>query len=126
MNWIFKTRNKTVLYTVSIIVLTLIIIIAAAPITAYAAANPLPVTVTQIFTASASSTADEFTYMLKPLESHNPMPAGSAAEGYTFTISGNNNVEISLPAAARQGVYRYELYQKVDAEKPGFTYDKQV
>ena len=114
------------LYAIAMIVITLIIIIAAAPIVVCAADNPLRVTVTQVFTTSKSSAEGVFTYMLKPLEPHNPMPAGSTAKGYTFTISGNNSVEINLPGFIRQGVYRYELYQKIDAEKPGYTYDKRV
>ena len=126
MSWIFKTRNKTVLYTITMIVVMLMTQITAAPTTAFAADNPLKVTVEQVFTASASSTGGMFTYMLKPLEPNNPMPAGSTAEGYTFTIIGNDSKEINISGFTRQGVYRYELYQQIDAETPGYTYDRRV
>ena len=94
-------------------------LITLTPMTAYAADDPIKITVKQVFAAP-----DEVcTYRLKPLEASNPMPQGSTNEGYTFTITGTNSAEIKLSGYSQQGIYQYELFQVIGKKKPGCTYD---
>ena len=102
------------------------ILAAAAPLVTYSADISFGYTVEQFFETSSSTANDEFTYRLKPLDGDNPMPAGSTAEGYTFTISGNDSVEIGPMADSRQGVFKYELYQVIDGVRPGYSYDDRI
>ena len=99
------------------------VLFTAAPMAAFAANNPLRFTVKQ--DVAPSTLTAEFTYILKPLAQGSPMPEGSTAEGYMFTIAGNKSVEIGPISFSQQGVHRYELLVK-DEQKPGYTYDKQV
>ena len=100
----------------------MVILFTLAPVTAYATADPVKITVNQVFAAPD----DAFTYRLKPLEKSNPMPVGSTSEGYTFTITGTGSAEIKLPGYSQQGLYRYELFQVIGKKKPGCTYDTSV
>lgn len=123
MNGMLKTRGKRVLCAVTMLVMVLVM---AAPAAVYAADNPLNLTVEQVFHTSSDLADATFTYILKPLEAGNPMPAGSTAAGYTFTIASSNSIQIGPLSYSRQGVFRYEVYQVIDTEKPNYTYDKRV
>ena len=125
MNGMLKMRDKRVLSAIKVFVMMLIIM-ALTPIAAHAADNPLTLEVNQVFTTSLASADDTFTYRLRSLESGNPMPAGSTAEGYTFQIKGNNSVEIPSILYTQQGIYRYELYQVVATPATGYLYDGRV
>ncbi|MCL2002568.1 MAG: hypothetical protein FWG72_01020, partial [Oscillospiraceae bacterium] len=112
------------------------LIAAAAALTAIAAAGAqtyadtgdagVSLTVRQNVAGSPHSPDARFTYTLKPLSPDNPMPAGSAAGGYTFTIAGNRSAVIGPILFNRQDVYRYELYQTAGAAASGYTYDRRV
>ena len=123
-----KKAHKTIRRkALRLFALLVMILVAMTPMAAFAAGNPFGLTVGQVFTTSSSTPADAtFTYRLKAQEPDAPMPTGSTAEGYTFTITGNSSVTISLAATARQGVFHYRLAQIVDAPKPGYTYSKQT
>jgi len=97
-----KGRKAVCAFTMIVVIL-----FTLAPVTAYATADPVKITVNQVFAAPD----DAFTYRLKPLEKSNPMPVGSTSEGYTFTITGTGSAEIKLPGYSQQGLYRYELFQ---------------
>ena len=77
----------------------IMLLIVCAPPTAGAAAEPPRITVNQVFTTSGSAVS--FTYRLEPLVAGSPMPSGSAAEGYTFTISGTDSVTIEMAPGSR-------------------------
>ena len=119
MNNILLAKGKKVLCAVTTIVM---ILVAFAPLASYATTDSPRIVVSQVFTTSDGA----FTYRLKPLETGNPMPAGSTAEGFTFAITGTKSVAIKLPAYGEAGVYRYKLFQVIGTEKPGYTYDKRV
>ena len=121
MENILGTNAKKVLCMAAAAIMLLI---TCAPQAANAAVEPPRITVNQVFTTTGG--ADAFTYILKPLESGNPMPEGSIAEGYTFTITGTGSLTIKLTPFSQDGVYRYKLYQVLGAAKPGYTYDKRV
>ena len=113
-----RGTGKKVLCAVTMLAMLLTVL---APLTVYAATNPRKITVNQVATNDGT-----FTYRLKPLEAGNPMPAGSTAEGYTFSITGTGSAEIELPSYPQQGVYRYSLAQIIGTERPGYTCDKRV
>jgi len=123
LNGILKIREARTIGAIAALVLILIV---AAPSSSYAVDSPHSLVVEQTFTVSVAAAEDAFIYRLDPLEAGNPLPAGGMAPGYTFTISGNNSVEINLPNYSQPGFYRYELYQVIGQEKPGYTYDKRV
>jgi hypothetical protein len=103
----------------AMIILTLV---ALAPLAAFAADNPLKITVNQIFTSSGGT----FMYILKPITPGAPMPAGSTEEGYTFTITGTSSTEVEFSFFTKYGMYEYELKQVIIEEIVGYTYDKSV
>ena len=119
MDKILSKKGKKILGAAAMLV---IILIALAPLSVYAKAGPLRITVNQVSTTSG----DAFTYRLKPLETGDPMPLGSTVEGYTFTITGTGSAQIELSGYSRQGLYLYELFQVIGEEKPGYIYDKRV
>ena len=123
MDGLRNTKRKRMLYLLAVFVMILITI---SPTATYAADHPLKLTVKHTFTTTSDSAYNMFTYRLTPLSPGNPMPAGSTADGYTFSIAGSDNVEIDMPDYAQPGIYRYELAQVIGEEKPGYTYDKQV
>ena len=100
------------------------ILFAFMPLTALAAPNPPTITVNQVFNGPATAV---FTYRLRPLAAGNPMPAGSTAQGYDFTITGSGSQNILMPSFTVDGVYRYELAQLIPTTPvPGYTYDIRV
>jgi len=124
MKMVLKKNKKKGLYA---LMAFLIILAAATQITVYAAMNnPLIITVTQVFYTSSPSVNNTFTYRLKPLESGNPMPVESPAKEYTFTITGNSDVQIAPIIYTQQGFYQYKLFQAFGADNKGYTYDKQT
>jgi len=117
-----KTKKKRLLYAVVMLIMALT---AVTSVSAYAADNPLTITVQQVFDTSSATADGTFTYRLRPLEAGSPMPIGSTAEGYTFTITGAGSAKIGPLSYSQQGVFRYELFQILEG-KPGYTYDNRV
>ena len=115
--------KKTALYAVMI--LTIMFAAASAPAVVNAASNPLIFTVEQSFIASAAADGI-FTYRFKALDPTNPMPTGSAPDGFSFTIAGNGKAQIGPVSYESEGVYKYKLYQAVASEKSGYLYDRRV
>ena len=100
---------------------------ALAPAVAYAADNnPLVLTIDQAFNSSSASAQGSFTYVLRPLDPKNPLPATSAQGGYVFTITGSTSENLAPITFDRTGVYSYEIAPRVTAQKTGYTYDDQV
>jgi len=105
------------------IIVFFLILIAVTPMVAYGANQPLGITVRQSFSDSSNSTEATFSYILKPLGSDNPMPAGSTAEGYRFAIFGQNSKVIGPINFTRKGLFEYELYEVIEAGKQGYKFD---
>jgi len=101
----------------------IVITATLAPMTVFAADNPLNITVEQAVNISSDVT---FNYTLRSTKPGNPMPSGSAADGYSFSITGNDSKGIGPMNYEKQGVYRYEIFQVIDTEKPGWSYDRRV
>jgi len=121
MNRMLKAKKKMLCA-----VMVLVVVLAAiTSVSAYAAGNPLMLTVRQNFDTSSAAAGAAFTYRLRPLDAGSPMPAGSPTEGYAFVITGTANAELGPLTYSQPGVYRYELKQ-IPAEKPGYTYDTRI
>ena len=122
MKEMLKTRGKRMLWAFAL--LTALII--ALPAAAQAAGDAPIITVTQVFITSDATAEATFSYLLKPLEADNPLPAAAGAASYAFTLSGNSSLEIGPLHYSRPGVYRYEIFQEIGVEKDGYAYDKRV
>ena len=118
----YRTMNTRGKKALRALMMTALILFSLASPAARASEDALKIAVSQVSNVSNSA----FTYRLKPLGAGNPMPEGSTKEGYTFTIVGTDTAVITLPGAALQGIYRYELFQVIGAEKAGYTYDRRV
>ena len=88
-------------------------------------------TVKQVFTGAGVSAPDKaFSYRLTPKLASNPMPsatvggAGSGTDGYTFTITGTDDMDIPI-AFTRAGQYTYEL-RHITPPVADYTYDQEV
>ncbi|MDR0287135.1 MAG: Cna B-type domain-containing protein [Clostridiales bacterium] len=97
---------------------------------AYAAGDGLAtLTVEQSFTDDGMSVPPSkvFTYQLTPKTAFAPMPVGSGSSGYTFTVTGNNSVDIGPInfQAAGTGIYTYEL-RCITTADTGYTIDPEV
>ena len=74
---------------------------------------------------------DVFSYRLRGITDNAPMPQGSTAQGYDFTMQGNESVQIPI-AYTQAGMYEYEIAQiiSLDADTryvyDGRVYDVQV
>ena len=118
-------KNGSVKALLSFIALMIIIIVMARA-SVYATANPIQITVEQAFTTNSVYAEDVFTYILRTFDKEAPMPPGSTAGGYTFTIAGNSVFNINSLSFGKEGVYHYEILQSYNVVKPGFTYDRRV
>ena len=125
MNGLIKTKNKIVLSVLLPLLLSLITT-ALAPIAVRAIDNPFTLTVGQRVNAPFFPADTECTYTVKPLDPENPMPPGSTADGRTFTITGGGKAEIGPFGYNRPGIYRYDIFQVIEAEKPGYTFDRRI
>jgi len=98
-----------------------------APAASAAPAGQLMLPVQQVFESDGLSAppSQAFTYLLKPQTPNAPMPSGSEAEGYRFTISGTREIEVGPIFFSASGIYVYELKCITD-NLPGYTIDRQV
>ena len=123
-----KTKSQGMLRSVTAAIIMIAILTITAHMRVDAADTPVELTVRQIWSASSptANNDDTFTYRLKPLKADNPMPPGSTAEGYAFTIAGNRTVSVGPLNFGRADTYRYEIYQVIGAKKPNYKYDTRV
>ena len=76
---------------------------------------PVNQTFTVINNPDGGTLNNTFTYTLKADVPTDPMPAGSIAGTYTFTISGNQTINIGpINSYTTPGIYRYKLKQTND------------
>ena len=123
MNKIQRKKRKT---TLCLIMVFIMMLMTVTSMVAHAAAGSVSITVRQTYSTSSASAANTFGYILKPLNSDNPMPAGSASDGYSFTIAGNRSTIIGPIDVRQQNIYRYELRQVITRQTSGYTYDRRV
>jgi len=125
-----KKKNKIIfqITAVFLVLATAAFLSVSISMVAYAAHNnPLTISsVKQFFATSSDSVSSAFTYKFEAVEPGSPMPAGSAAGGYTFTMNGTTSSSIGPIAYSGQGTYRYKLFQVVETPRAYYTYDRQV
>ena len=121
-----RVGGKWALRAVTILFAALFI--AASVTTVYAANNPLTFTVRQTFDTISLEVNSTFTYRMMPVDPSNPMPPGSSSvTGYNFSITGNDSASIGpITYPVVPAVYRYEIYQVVPMEVPGYVYDERI
>ena len=90
-------------------------------------ADSMTVTVTQavVGTPAAYSDPKTFFYRLVPSDATCPLPAGSDAAGFAFSIIGNRDGLIGPIVFAEPGIYTYELIHITDADK-SYGYDQEA
>ena len=123
MTRVISFRTKSTMKTLVVFLMLLTIV---TPKAAQAADTTARFSVEQTFNTSSINTEERFTYILMPNNPQNPMPSGSAANGYTFEIIGNRSVLVVIPGFTRQGGYVYTLRQIIEVEKTGFIYDRSL
>jgi len=112
--------------TVIFLGLALVCLLGALLIASAGGSTEVTLTVGQSFESNVpDAPSDTFTYRLVSLEANNPMPAGSDAEGYTFTIAGTGEVQIGPIQFTETGIFSYEL-SVIPSDARGYTYDTRV
>ena len=81
-------------------------------------------TIRQRFASEASS-AESFTYRLTARTAEAPLPAGSDAQGYGFTITGAGETQVGPIQFSAPGIYVYEL-RCITEDHSGYTIDRQI
>ena len=124
-----KRRTGTLSESLFAIGLSLICLMCSLYISpAYAAApEQVTLTVRQDFD-SAGLTAplgETFTYWLIPTVASNPMPAGSSADHYVFSITGSDTADIGPLTFPAPGKYVYKL-SCINSAADEYHYDRQV
>jgi len=123
MDRLINRKGRHITQILAFVVMLLLAV--SLPMTVNAAAGELYIPVTQVFTSDLT-VANTFNYCLVSLDASNPMPAGSTADGYSFSITGTDTFEIGPINYTVTGIYEYQLTQVVASEVPGYTYDRQV
>jgi hypothetical protein len=86
----------------------------------------LTVSQTVVSSGGAAIGSGNFTYMLYPTSASSPMPSGSAASGYTFTVTGSSAASIGPITYAKGGKYSYTLENiTAEAQREGYIVDDQ-
>lgn len=81
----------------------------------------------QVFLQPSSAVGKDIgSYQLTALDTGAPMPAGSSAGVYLFTIAGNGKAEIGPLVYDHGGVFNYEIRQVITGEETGYTYDRRI
>jgi pilin isopeptide linkage protein/LPXTG-motif cell wall-anchored protein len=107
------------------------LLLAGGPASQIHAQEPLSVTlpVSQTLTVTGSTLSSEgsrFTYLMTAKDSSNPMPDGSTAEGYTFTLEGTQDSIIGPITYTHAEPYEYQVKLVSPTDKPGYTIDQEI
>ena len=127
MSVIQKTRRGRKIIAFCLLMGGILTMASARTASAAPSTHPVTLTVEQVFTMPEKSAADDtFTYQVTALETGSPMPSGSVAQAYTFTIDGTGDAAVGAIDFTQAGVYRYEVRQVIASPKTGYAYDGQV
>jgi len=89
-----------------------------------AAPQYIELSVAQTFVTNSASASGVFTYQLMG-DGEEPMPAGSSAGAYVFTMDGTTDITLPKIVFNTVGVYEYEL-SGVKSDDAFYAYDNQV
>ena len=121
-----STRGVKILAAVLLLIFVMNVLLF--PATVFAAETwTATLTVKQVFTKTGQITppSETFTYKLTPGQADNPMPANSGANGYIFTVTGTNSINIGQITFTNMGVYTYTI-NHITSPQPGYIYDQEV
>jgi len=124
-----RVRTRRLLRILLACAVAMVCLMGVLPV-AVASALPLgqaTLPVSQVFTSDSPMRGVDatFAYRLTPLDASNPMPAGSDASGYTFSITGNDHLQMGPINFTKTGVYTYEL-KNATPSRSGYTLDPRV
>ena len=124
-----KTHHIACSGKLLVIFLLLLFLIASpfAPVAEATSADVVMLTVNQRLLSDGKSAVptETFTYLFHAKTAAAPMPDGSDAEGFTFTMDGTTSVAIGPIRFLTAGIYVYEL-RCTTADMSGYTIDRQV
>ncbi|MEF9839350.1 MAG: FctA domain-containing protein [Lachnospiraceae bacterium] len=125
MNRVWKRGTKSTVFAVMLI--CLLACIFAMRVSAANDSATVSLLVEQMFTKTGTDIDARgiFDYILTPNQVGCPMPAGSTAEQYEFTLEGGESRNLEDLVFTSEGTYEYTLKQVVGTEK-GYHYDTTV
>ena len=117
-----ETKKNKALYLINIGII-LLMVVSAVPMVVHGAVSLPKVTV---FQENSSAVPEDisFTYLLKPREAGNPMPAGSTEEGFAFAMKGSGSTPLLFSENLREGLFIYDLTQVVNEKRESVIYDQ--
>ena len=122
-----KLMKATLIVTILIFVAFLVYLFVFVSSASAAGFGEVTLTVKQVYTNTASSAPPSKTlsYKLIPKPAGGPMPEGSGTDGYTFAITGTNDMDIGPVTFTHAGVYAYEI-SNTTTPASGYTYDREI
>ncbi|HJB83821.1 MAG TPA: hypothetical protein H9711_11780 [Candidatus Mediterraneibacter intestinavium] len=105
------------------------VLLFAAVLPAQAAGNAgvsVQIPVKQEFAASGNGAEEadgKISYLLTAREKDSPMPEGSSDGCWSFTMTGNQDIQTSPIEFGHAGVFSYEIRSAQDGQKDGYVYD---
>lgn len=115
--------------TIAVLSFLLFFLLMTQPLFVQAAVQGADATlrVEQRFDYAGSDVNSTFFYVLHPMDSENPMPSGTDAEGnYYFSINGTAGVDVSGMHFVRTGIYTYQVSPVIGEKAKGYTYDTET
>ena len=117
-----ETKRNKALHLIKIGIV-LLMVVSVMPMMVHGAGSLPKVTVFQE-NSSAVPVDMSFTYLLKPREAGNPMPAGSTEEGFAFSMKGKGSTPLLFSENLREGLFIYDLTQAVNEKRERVIYDQ--
>ena len=120
--------GKRAVKILAAVLLLIFVMNSLSAVTVFAAETGIAtLTVKQTFTKTGAiiPPSETFTYKLTPQQASSPMPAGSSTNGYIFTATGTNNINIGPIIFTSMGLYIYEL-RHITNPQPGYDYDQEI
>ncbi|MBQ0037234.1 MAG: hypothetical protein KBS74_01030 [Clostridiales bacterium] len=114
------------LYRITALALVMLLCLSAFAVNAFAAEPQSTVFSAKVTIGGPKPIpAEKYTVMLEPLDSSNPMPAGSEDGAYKLTITGAGKEDFPAIEFTTVGIYQYKIYQMV-GKSANETYDHTV
>ena len=125
-----RKANIMLKTAIHLMLATMMVLTAMVPVFAFGVeggtSNSITIPVRQVFNSdTVASGAGVFSYVFTAQNPANPMPAGTVAGNYTFTIQGNNTYNIGPITFTTTGSFYYEIRSN-SPERPGYTLDDTV
>ena len=114
------------LYRITALALVMLICLSVSAVSTFAAEPQSTVLSARVMVLGYKpTTAEKYTVVLEPLDSGNPMPAGSKDGKYNLTITGAGKEDFPAIEFTTVGIYQYKIYQ-IPGKAPNASYDHTV